>query len=95
MTRTLTLMRLVAADALELPLLQHAQQLDLHGRGEVADLVQEERAAVGHLEAALAGLATAPVKAPFSWPNSSLSSSVSVRAAQLTLMNGPLARGLE
>ena len=31
----------------------------------------------------------APVNAPFSWPNSSLSSSVSVRAAQLRQTNGP------
>ena len=34
----------------------------------------------------------APVNAPFSCPNSSLSSSVSVSAPQLTLMNGPAAR---
>ncbi len=34
----------------------------------------------------------APVNAPFSWPNSSLSSSVSVSAAQLTATNGPAAR---
>src|SRR5713226_2262022 len=34
----------------------------------------------------------APVNAPFSWPNSSDSSSVSGRAAQLTAMNGPLRR---
>ena len=40
------------------------------------------------------GLAdTALVKAPFSWPNSSLSSSVSVSAAQLISTNGPAARG--
>ena len=36
----------------------------------------------------------ASVKAPFSWPNSSLSSNVSVRAAQLTAMNGSLRRRL-
>ncbi len=36
----------------------------------------------------------APVKAPFSWPNSSDSSRVSVRAAQETATNGPSARGL-
>jgi hypothetical protein len=36
--------------------------------------------------------ASAPVKAPFSWPNSSLSSRFSGMAAQLTLMNGRLAR---
>ena len=34
----------------------------------------------------------APVKAPFSWPNSSFSSSVSGMAAQLMATNGPLAR---
>ena len=38
--------------------------------------------------------ATAPVNAPFSWPNSSLSSSVSVIAAQLIATNGFSARGL-
>ena len=36
--------------------------------------------------------ASAPVKAPFSWPKSSDSISVSGSAAQLTLMNGFLAR---
>ena len=36
--------------------------------------------------------ATAPVKAPFSWPNSSLSSRLSGIAAQLTEMNGLSAR---
>ena len=36
----------------------------------------------------------ASVKAPFSWPNSSLSNSVSVIAAQLTSMNGELRRAL-
>ena len=35
---------------------------------------------------------TAPVNAPFSWPNSSDSSSVSVSAPQFTLTNGPSAR---
>ena len=42
-----------AADALELALLQDAQQLRLHGRRHLADLVEEERAAVGHFELAL------------------------------------------
>ncbi len=36
---------------------------------------------------------SAPEKAPFSWPKSSLSMSVSGMAAQFTGMNGPLARG--
>jgi hypothetical protein len=91
MMRTLTRTVLVAADALEAALLQHAQQAHLHGGADVADLVEEERAAVGQLEAALA-LLHAPVKAPFSWPNSSLSIRFSGSAAQLTLMNGPVAR---
>ncbi len=38
--------------------------------------------------------AWAPVNAPFSWPNSSLSSSASGMAAQLTGTNGPAARAL-
>ena len=37
--------------------------------------------------------AIAPVNAPRSWPNSSLSSRVSASAAQCSLMNGPCARG--
>jgi hypothetical protein len=39
-------------------------------------------------------LSVAPVNAPFSWPNSSLSISVSVSAAQLTATHGPAARRL-
>src|SRR5690606_15687393 len=44
--------RLVAADALERALLQHSEQLDLHVGAHVPDLVEEQRAAVGGLEAA-------------------------------------------
>ena len=54
MTRTSTLMVCVAADALELVLLQEAQQLDLDRRRDLADLVEEQRAAVGLLEAPFA-----------------------------------------
>ena len=43
-----------AADALELALLQHAQQLRLRLERQLADLVEEQRAAVGELEAAAA-----------------------------------------
>ena len=42
----------VAADAVELAVLEHAQQLHLRGGRHVADLVEEQRAAVGLLEAA-------------------------------------------
>ena len=38
--------------------------------------------------------ATAPVKAPFSWPKSSLASSSSVKTAQLSARNGRSRRGL-
>ena len=48
--------RLRAADALEGLLLEHAQELHLRAGRQVADLVQEERALVGLLEAADAPL---------------------------------------
>src|SRR6267378_5216140 len=44
--------RLRTADPLELLLLQDAQQLRLELERDLADLVEEQRAAVGHLEAA-------------------------------------------
>ena len=78
---------LVAADALEFVLLQHAQQFHLHRRGKLPDLVEEQGAPVGRLEPADAS-AVAPVNAPFSCPNSSLSSRFSGRAAQFTLTSG-------
>ena len=39
-------------------------------------------------------LCNAPVKAPFSWPNSSLSTRLSAKAPQLTATNGPPLRPL-
>jgi hypothetical protein len=56
MRRTSTLRGLDAAHALELALLQHAQQLHLHLERDLADLVEEQRAAVGQLEAPGLGL---------------------------------------
>jgi hypothetical protein len=61
----------VAADAVELAVRQHAQQARLQVERHVADLVEEQGAAVGLLEAA-ARMVCAPVKAPRSWPKSSL-----------------------
>ena len=46
--------RLVAADAVELAVGEHAQQARLQVRRHVADLVEEQRAALGLLEAAAA-----------------------------------------
>ncbi len=43
--------RLHRADALHLAVLEHAQQLGLHGQRQLADLVEEQRAAVGAFEA--------------------------------------------
>jgi len=43
-----------AADALELLVLGGAQELGLQGRRDLGDLVQQQGAAVGQIEAALA-----------------------------------------
>jgi hypothetical protein len=48
--------RLVAADALERSLLQHAEKLHLQRERDLADFVEEERAAVRLLEPADASL---------------------------------------
>ena len=56
---------LVAAHALELPLLEHSKQLHLSRWGDVADLVQEQGAGVGLLEPALAAPIRARVRAAF------------------------------
>src|SRR5512139_1909327 len=52
-----------AADALEPPLLQHAEQLGLELGPELADLVEEERASVGELEPAALALGRAGERA--------------------------------
>ena len=44
-----------AAEALELALLEHAQQLGLDGRRHLADFVEKQHAAVGLLDAARLG----------------------------------------
>ena len=54
MTRKSTLIGRDAADAGQFLGLQHAQQVDLHLGADGADLVEEQRAAVGHLDLALA-----------------------------------------
>src|SRR3546814_12954254 len=48
----ITVRAAIGADALEAALLQHAQDLDLHRQRHVADLVEEQRAAVRHFETA-------------------------------------------
>ncbi len=51
-TRTFDGPALVLADAADLALLEDPQQLDLHAGRDVADLVEQQRAAVGRLEQA-------------------------------------------
>ena len=61
------------------------------GRSPISSRNSVPRCAISNLP----GLrATAPVNAPFSWPKSSVSSSVSGIAAQLIATNGASARGL-
>ena len=50
MMRTSTLLRLRRADAADLALLERAQQLRLQIDRQLAELVEEQRAAVGLLE---------------------------------------------
>ena len=74
---------------LDLALLQGAQQLGLERRAAAR---RSRRGRACRRRPARTGPAVrslAPVKAPFSWPNSSLSSSVSGMAAQLTATKGP------
>jgi len=42
--------RLAVANALDLPVLKHSEQCDLRFRGQIADFVEENRAAVGGFE---------------------------------------------
>ena len=51
MIRTSTWIALRAAEPFDLSLLEHAQQLDLDLRRQVADLVEEDRRAIGQFEA--------------------------------------------
>src|SRR5262249_61392787 len=53
-----------AAHARELAVLEHVQQLGLERRVELADLVEEDRAAVGRLEASRLALVRAGEGAP-------------------------------
>ena len=76
------------ADALDLAVLEHAQELGLHRR---AACRRSRRGTACRRRATRTGRARArraPVNAPRSWPNSSLSSSVSGIAAQLIATNG-------
>jgi hypothetical protein len=80
-----------ATHTLELPLLEHAQELGLRGQAHLRHLVEEQRASCGELHLAGLGLGRAGERAALV-PNSSDSSRFSGRAAQFSATNGPSAR---
>ncbi len=77
------------SEPLELLLLQHAKQLRLEARGADSPTSSRSRVPPSASSKRPRRRWTAPVKAPFSCPKSSLSTSEGVRAAQLTRTRGP------
>ena len=94
MTRTSTLIGVRVADALELALLQHAQQLRLQRRAHRPDLVEEQRAPVRLLEPALAGADGAGERAAHVAEQLRLEQRLGNRAAVDARRSGALRRGL-
>src|SRR5215470_5246754 len=76
----------VTAEPLEFLFLENPEQLRLKFQRYIAYLVQKKGAFIGKFEAS-GFCATAPVNAPFSWPNSSLSRSPRGIAAQFSFTN--------
>src|ERR1035441_3303708 len=85
--------RLRPADPLEVVPLEDAQQLGLDGGGRVATSSRKSVPPCA-ISKRPDREATAPVKAPRSWPKSSDSASVSVSAELFTATNGPSRREL-
>ena len=77
-----------AAHGLKLPFLQHAQQLDLEVDGQLADLVEKDRATVGERKATFALFCRAGKGALFMAEQLAFDQSRGGIAAQLTLING-------
>ena len=73
-------------------LLDGAQELDLHGHGELRHLVEEQGSPCAAWKSP-GWSATAPVKLPFLCPKNSLSKRSCGMAPQLTDTNGWPARG--
>ena len=73
------------ADRQEALLLDRAQQHRLLVEAELADLVEEQHAAVGRRAAGPARSATAPVNAPFTWPNSARHRAVAAQRGAVDL----------
>ena len=81
------------ANAQHLAVLEDAQQLGLEIRASFADFVEEQGSIRGALEASGA-VADCAGERSLSWPNSSLSTTLSASALQLIARNGPAARVL-
>ena len=77
----------LAAEPPEAHRVEELEELGLRARGQLRDLVEEERAPVA-ISISPRRVALASVKAPFSWPKSSLSTRSSGSAAQLTSTKG-------
>ena len=90
--RTSTVHRALAADALERAVLQHAQQAHLRRRAAARRSRRGTASRRRRARTSPARRATAPVKLPRSWPNSSESISSGGIAPQFTRRNGPAAR---
>jgi len=88
MIRRSSLTGVGAAHALDLPLLEHAEKLGLHLRTQRADLVQEERSALGQLEAAELAAGTRAGERPALSAESSVSMMGVAMAAGFTATKG-------
>ncbi len=93
-TRTSIGIGRVSPSQVDLALLQHAQQFRLQAQRQLADFVQQQCSAVRYLKFSRLRRDPAPVKAPRTWPNNSLSSRLSGNAEQFTATNGLDAREL-
>ena len=79
---------------MEFALLQNAQQLGLRGGVQIADFIEEDRAAVGQFELASARGDGAGERALLVAEQLAFESARTGIAAQFTLTNGPAANGL-
>jgi len=78
----------LAPDDLHLAHFERAQHRGLHVERQLADLVEEQRAAVGALEGAAARGVRAGER-PRTWPKSSLATMSRAMAPQLSTTSGP------
>ncbi len=81
----------LVSDTFYFTFLENTKQLYLHGERHVSYFIEEKAAMLRRFKRPFRSR-RAPVKAPFTWPRSSLSSRNSLSAAQLTVMNGPVCR---